>query len=328
LVSPATTPYYHCISRCVRRALLCGEDPVTGRDYAHRKAWVVERLATLVEVFAIDLVAYAVMANHYHLVLRIDASSAEAWSEAEVMERWGTVFKVPESVLRYARGEVTTRAEQQAAQALIAHWRDRLMDLSWFMRALNEHLARRANAEDECTGRFWEGRFTSQALLDEAAVLACMAYVDLNPVRAGVAETPEAADYTSIQQRAQDTEAGEPEAGAPPIRPALMPLVASPEAAEPDSLGLSRADYLELVDWTGRAVRADKPGAIPAAAPPILARLGLDPSGFVRHAAGRSGPRPPVVLGSIARIRQAAEAAGRRFFKGLGLAQRLYAAAA
>jgi hypothetical protein len=172
LVSPATTPYYHCISRCVRRALLCGEDPVTGRDYAHRKAWVVARLATRVEVFAIDRVAY----------------------------------------------------------------------------------------------------------------------VDWNSVRAGVAEIP--------------------------------------EAAEPDSLGLRRADYRGLVDWTGRAVRADQPGAIPAAVPPILARLGLDPSGFVRHAAGRSGPRPSVVLGSIARIRQAAEAAGRRFFKGLGLAQRLYAAAA
>jgi hypothetical protein len=94
-----------------------------------------------------------------------------------------------------------TRAAQKQLKQKIALWRNRLMDISWFMRCLNETVARQANREDECKGRFWEGRFKSQALLDEKALVTCMAYVDLNPVRAGVCDSLDSCDFTSIQER-------------------------------------------------------------------------------------------------------------------------------
>ncbi|WP_199405245.1 transposase [Corallincola holothuriorum] len=198
LVSPADTPYYHCVCRCVRRAFLCGEDRFTNTDYSHRKQWVLERLALLGEVFTIELCAYAVMSNHYHLVVHLNPKRAESLSDTEVAERWAKLFTWPIMVGRYLAGKLTTDAEKQVAIDIIQQWRERLSDISWYMRCLNEHIARKANEEDKCKGRFWEGRFKSQAILDEAGLLACMTYVDLNPLRAGVVDTPEQSVDVSI----------------------------------------------------------------------------------------------------------------------------------
>ncbi len=155
LVSLDTTPYYHCICRCARRAFLCGEDHLTGKNYEHRKPWVLERLKTLAKAFSIEICAYAVMSNHYHLVVRIDKTKADQWSDAEVMRRWSTLFSLPLIVERYSKGQTVTLAERKQARKVIGEWRERLADLSWYMRCLNEHLARRANEEDGCKGRFW-----------------------------------------------------------------------------------------------------------------------------------------------------------------------------
>jgi len=148
LISLEATSYYHIISRCVRRAFLCGHDRTTGQSFEHRKEWVIERMRELDKVFAID---YAIMSNHFHLVLRIDAEQAETWGDDELIRRWTVLFKRPVLIQRYQEGKCNSKAEKYAVNQLLKLWRTRLMDISWFMRCLNEYLARRANQEDQCT---------------------------------------------------------------------------------------------------------------------------------------------------------------------------------
>jgi len=138
------------------------------------------------------------------------------------------------------------------------------------MRCLNEPIARQANEEDNCKGRFGEGRYKSQALLDEAALLSCMAYVDLNPVRAGIAEMPETSDFTSIQERLKAA------AGQLRLAPCLSRFQKGKQQ-EKEELPIRQNDYFELVDWTGRAIRDDKRGCIPAKLANILLRLNIQP---------------------------------------------------
>ena len=161
LIAVEDTPFYHCISRCVRRAYLCGEDYQSGQHFDHRKGWLVERIKFLSSVFAIDVCAYAVMSNHYHLVLFINQDEVNSWSQEEVLERWGQLFPTSthklQTLLAAARSELVRKTYQEK----IEEWRAQLADISWFMRCLNETVARMANKEDGCKGLFWEGRFRS-----------------------------------------------------------------------------------------------------------------------------------------------------------------------
>ena len=276
IVSLTNTPYYHCVSRCVRRAFLCGNDRYSGQNFDHRKPWLVERMALLAEVFAIDIAAYAVMSNHYHVVLHVDRARSQSWSRDEVIHRWLRLYKGDPLIHRYREGELRTESEFAQLDRIVATWRERLSSISWFMRCLNEYIARQANREDDCTGRFWEGRFKSQALLDEAALLSCMAYVDLNPVRAGLCESLYESDFTSIQARIRRLGAVKPEMRRRPI-PRLMPFGFGKEHEErPAALPFALREYIELVDWTGRIVQADTKGCIPETALPILSALHLN----------------------------------------------------
>ncbi|MCU7807231.1 MAG: hypothetical protein KZQ73_05100 [Candidatus Thiodiazotropha sp. (ex Semelilucina semeliformis)] len=134
-------------------------------------------------------------------MVKIDQQQALAWSSEEVITRWTALYNPSPIVSRYLEGFELTKAEMAVVSEEVEKWRHRLYDVSWFIRNLNETIARRANEEDGCSGRFWEGRFKSQALLDDAALLTCMTYVDLNPIRAGLADRPEASDFTSIHER-------------------------------------------------------------------------------------------------------------------------------
>ena len=273
-VSLDTTPYYHCVSRCVRKAFLCGRDNHTGQDYEHRRQWIEDRLLRLAEVFAIDLCAYAVMSNHVHTVLHINAAEAHHLTDLEVCERWHRLYKGTVLTQKYARQDPMNKAEQVAVKMRIDQWRLNLFDISKFMKALNEPIARMANAEDKCTGRFWEGRFKSQALCDEAALAACMAYVDLNPIRAKMAETPETSDHTSIKQRITAAKSNQSPKN-------LTQFVGNPREPMPQGLPFTLKDYIELVDWTGRAIRNDKRGYIASTLPPIIDRLGIEPENWL-----------------------------------------------
>ena len=308
----SVTPYYHCINRCVRRAFLCGEDKQSGQSYEHRRGWIADKIKSLSSTFAIDVAAYAVMNNHYHIVLRVDQECAEQWSSLEVINRWNELFRLPVIIDSFLKGECSTKAELLKVDEIIKEWRSRLCDISWFMRILNEHIAREANKEDNVTGRFWEGRFKSQALLDEQALITCMAYVDLNPVRAGIVDTPETSDYTSIQERIQSL--------MQKSNCGLLPF--SDKAKTGDSykaIPFELNEYIALVDWSGRSILYNKRGSIPMSIPPILHRLGINEDDWLNHV--RYFERQfPTVAGNIEKLKALAEATSRRWIKGMGCA--------
>jgi REP element-mobilizing transposase RayT len=223
----------------------------------------------LSSVFSINICAYAVMSNHVHVVVHVDKSKAESWNEDEVLRRYHRLHKGTLLTQKYVRREALSQGELITFNETVEQYRLRLYDISWLMRDLNEYIAREANKEDDCTGRFWEGRFKSQALLDESAVLACMAYVDLNPIRAKMASTPETSDHTSIQKRIQviNYEKHQPKQ--------LMPFVGNAKQDTADGIAFSLKDYCELVDCTGRCIREDKAGHIEQQQSPILEKIGL-----------------------------------------------------
>ena len=240
------------------------------------------------------------MSNHYHIVVRINADAVKQWTDEEVAERWMQIFTGPLLMHQYRTNASLTKSELKCVADLFITWRERLGNLSWFMRCINEPIARMANVEDHCTGRFWEGRFKSQALLDDRALLACMAYVDLNPIRAAIADTPEQSDYTSIQERIEH-----------PTNSCLRPMAEKEE----DSLPVNLKDYLELVDWGGREVKHNKRGYIPANAPPILARMRMNAAPVLSYLSRDDLPSLGA-LGPVHKLRVFAKSVGRKFIKG------------
>lgn len=322
-VSLDATPYYHCVSRCVRRAFLCGADKVSGRCFEHRRQWIEDRLLELSHIFSLEVCAYAVMSNHFHVVLYVDKQQANNWTTQEVVQHWHRLFKGTLLSQRFEAGNQLSAAELSTLEDAVSIWRQRLMDISWYMRCLNEPIAREANREDNCTGRFWEGRFKCQALLDEKALAACMAYVDLNPIRADIADTPENSEHTSIKQRIESAKSSGQPARSDQQPSSLAPFVGYPRRDIPKGLPFRLNDYLELVEWTGRQMRDDKSGSIDAQLPPILQRLGLEGKQWhylTRHFESRFKS----LAGAAQTVRKACDHFNRRWVHGLSHCQSLF----
>ena len=292
-ISIHDTPYYHVVSRCVRRAFLCGIDQTTGNNYEHRRQWIENRIRLLSSIFAIKICAYAVMSNHIHITLKLCPDETDAWDVNDTLKRWTSLFKGPYLIQQWQRGEKLQPHEWETVQSCAAVYQQRLCSLSWFMKCLNEPIARQANQEDGCTGHFWESRFKSQALRTEEALLSCMTYVDLNPVRAKMAATPETSDYTSIKERItpsfdlckaiqQQIYQGVLNNFDLPLKP-LVQFEGGINRREQQGLLFSFSDYLELIDYTGKIVRNDKRGAISFQLPSILLRLGIDSTRWINN---------------------------------------------
>ncbi|MFO0939273.1 MAG: hypothetical protein U0930_00755 [Pirellulales bacterium] len=302
------------MNRAVRRRFLMGQDEFTGRNYDYRKVWIESRIEQLAKYFGIDVLTYSILSNHFHLVLRQRPDVVKTWDDSEVARRW--LMICPKKKNKDGSPKEPTEPQLNSIRndpVQVAEIRSRLSDISWWMRLMCQTIAQRINAEDQATGRVWESRFRAVRLLDESALLACSAYVDLNPIRAAMAETLEQSDYTSIQRRIQavkqriEDECLNPTAAAASeastsieddkrkakaaqmrdrtlapiylyeLRDALqiLPSTLGFRCSDRGFLNMTAVEYIELLDWLARQVVPGKRGSTPEDAPSVFDRLGL-----------------------------------------------------
>jgi hypothetical protein len=267
------------------------------------------------------------MSNHYHLVLYINKKQVDSLSDLEVIERWRRIYKGPDIIERFVNGESLGKEQLELVAGFVQKWRDHLEDISWFMKSLNEPIARHANLEDGCTGHFWEGRFKSQALLDEQALLTCMAYVELNPLRAMMAESPEESDFTSIKQRIEEIPTiNEPQKSSDGVaRGSLLLKEFVKEGHQlQDEIPYHYREYLELVDWSGRVIRDDKRGVIDHRLPPILTRLGIDPEQWHKAMQPKGAHHFGRAMGRCEALRAQAKRLSIKWIKGITISCKLF----
>ena len=294
MFDPSEVAILHICARVVRRCFLFGIDPFTGKNHDHRKVWIEEQLKLLAANFGIDLLAMAILSNHFHLILRSRPDVVATWDDTEVARRW--LMLCPKRKKQDRSPEEPNEFELNSIRNdpdMLATIRTRLSDVSWWMRLLCQNIGTRANQEDEQVGKFFQGRFRAVRILDEETLLACAAYVDLNPIRAAMAETLEASDYTSVQRRIQSLQQASTSATniGTTVDSFLSPLTIDEKndpigacanqsrerCSDKGFLSMSIEDYLELLDASARQVRSDKAGFTPSEVPPIFARLKLDP---------------------------------------------------
>lgn len=333
---PDVVGVYHIYNKVVRSCFLCGVDQVSGKDFSHRREMIVARLRLLANDFAIDVMAYAVLSNHLHLVLRNRPDLVKSWDDREVVRRWLRIC--PEKRLPDGTPEPPTEKQMQyllGQPKEVEERRRRLSDPSWLMRLLCQHVGRRCNAEDGETGRFFGERYKSNRLLDEAAVLACMAYVDLNPLRAGMSDRLDGYDEVSINERLRqldETLAGLALWLAPlglSTEVDQQPVKVANDAARSDALPqpaerlgclpINLEQYVELLNWLAVRSRPELDGKLKssAAGAQALERLGLNPMEFADCIA-HFERRFFTAAGCPASLAREAKRRGRRWLKAPG----------
>lgn len=305
IVPPDAPGTYHCVSRCVRRAFLCGNDLVTGRSFEHRKQWLEDRILKLGNLFAVAVHAYAVMSNHLHVVLEVDPQVPSCWNDEEVARRWLALCSTAHENVPPLESRIRNLTAQPERLAVL---RQRLGSLSWFMRFLKEPIAREANREDGCTGRFWEGRFKTQALLDDPAVLACMVYVDLNPLRAGLETSPEEAPHTSLRRRFSTAQR---------TNTRLEPLAGSIRSELPE---LTLRAYREVVNWTNGNLHAGSKPPMIGTIPATMRQLHIRPDQWLTQVPATES-RFWRAIGSSKALIELASDLGQRWIHGVSTAR-------
>ena len=300
IFDPSKPVTCHCISRCVRRQPLFALEK--------RRRTLAERLVLLVRFFAIDVLEWALLTNHFHLVASTHPDLASLWSDREVATRWRTLspdyaWRTRNKVDHSLPAQPEEIAAATANPALIARWRRNFADLSFFHKFLKQRLARIINLEDDVTGHCWEGRFKSIVATDEEAIVAHMVYVALNPVRAGMAEALDGYEFCSMAERIEALRnriragefAGETQAAREKLRAArllpALPCDPGHEATKVQSLsngvpnpwfggrvpsvmeGASLAAFIAEIDAAGRVMSKGKGGVVSPSAPRPLAEF-------------------------------------------------------
>ena len=180
---------YHTWSRCAQRAFLCGYDEDTQTDFEYRRDWIKKLLQYQAGIFACDIGNYSILSNHQHLIIRTRPDIAETWSDEEAAWRWKMAWP------KWTDGEWVREPTDQEVQEVLDQpdripiLRKNLASLSWFHARWKEPIAKLCNAEMNRKGHFFEARFGSRELLDEGAILCCSVYVDLNQIKAGMADS-------------------------------------------------------------------------------------------------------------------------------------------
>jgi REP element-mobilizing transposase RayT len=265
---------------------------------------------TLAGLFAIDIVGNATMDNHIHCLLRNRPDVVDRWSDTEVVIRWLqiTKLKISGDILPAIPKEVRIEEELAKGAEHLLRLRNRLSDISWFMAALSENISRRINAEENRTGTCWQGRFKSKVTCDENTALLMLMYIELNPIRARIAELLEDSDQSSAGLRLRALIAkknGQPFASndyraalwlseleldqsKSVDDPSFFQSTTGKRASDKGVLGFSQELYFQMLDWAAREVRADKRGSTPEHIQPILERLGWTDDQVIELLRGRA----------------------------------------